>query len=146
MEWNNPSAATPYLRGLASAGLTLDSAYTLPVCSPSRAALMTGVYPYRIGFQVFASLACLAAGGEDPLQRGFGKNAPEGLPLSTPLLPELLHKAGYTTHGWGKWHLGFCAEAYTPRNRQAPSNPCLQCSVVSYIAKLSLLSFLVVSM
>ena len=61
VEWNNPSAVTPYLMGLARTGLTLDSAYTLPVCSPSRAALMTGVYPYRIGFQVFPSLPCLAA-------------------------------------------------------------------------------------
>ena len=40
--WNNPSSPTPTLDSLAAEGVILDSAYTLPVCTPSRAALMTG--------------------------------------------------------------------------------------------------------
>ena len=52
VSWNNPSAKTPNLGSLADTGIILDSAYTLPVCSPSRAALMTGIYPYKFGFQV----------------------------------------------------------------------------------------------
>ena len=52
VSWNNPSAKTPNLGSLANTGIILDSAYTLPVCSPSRAALMTGIYPYKFGFQV----------------------------------------------------------------------------------------------
>jgi len=100
VSWNNPSAPTPTLRSLAKDGVILDTAYTLPVCSPSRAALMTGIYPYKIGFQ-----------------RGFGKNLPEGLPLNVKILPEYLKDLGYSTHGFGKWHLGFCSEAYTPLKR-----------------------------
>ena len=33
------------------------------------------------------------------------------------LLPERLRKLGYSTHGFGKWHLGFCSPGYTPRHR-----------------------------
>jgi len=102
VSWNNPSSSTPHLSSLAtsSSGTILDSAYTLPVCTPSRAALMSGIYPFKLG-----------------LQRGFGKHSPEGLPLNTTLLPEYLRREGYSTHGFGKWHLGFCSEAYTPLRR-----------------------------
>lgn len=100
VSWNNPSAPTPTLESLAKDGVILDTAYTLPVCSPSRAALMTGIYPYKFG-----------------LQRGFGKNLPVGLPLDVKILPEYLRDLGYSTHGFGKWHLGFCSEAYTPLKR-----------------------------
>jgi len=98
--WNNPSSPTSHLDSLAEEGVILDSAYTLPICSPSRAALLTGVYPYKFGFQ-----------------RGFGPNMPEGLPLNLDLLPKLLHDQGYSTHGFGKWHLGFCSDLYTPTER-----------------------------
>ena len=50
-------------------------------------------------------------------QRGFGKNLPVGLPLDVKILPEYLRDLGYSTHGFGKWHLGFCSEAYTPLRR-----------------------------
>ena len=40
--WNNPSSPTSHLDSLAEEGVILDSAYTLPICSPSRAALLTG--------------------------------------------------------------------------------------------------------
>ena len=55
VSWNNPSAPTPNLQHLAEDGIILDTAYTLPVCTPSRAALMTGIYPYKFGFQVMGS-------------------------------------------------------------------------------------------
>jgi len=54
VSWNNPSAKTPALGRLAKSGVTLSNAYTLPVCSPSRAAIMTGVYPFRMGLQVMS--------------------------------------------------------------------------------------------
>ena len=53
VSWNNPSVSwSPSLDRLASSGTILDTAYTLPVCSPSRAALLTGTQPYKFGFQV----------------------------------------------------------------------------------------------
>merc|ERR1712154_199442 len=102
VSWNNPRGFTPHLGKLAqeSGGIILDNAYSLPVCTPSRTALLTGVYPFKLG-----------------LQRGFGKHSPEGLPLNTTLLPEHLRREGYATHGFGKWHLGFCSESYTPLKR-----------------------------
>ena len=100
VSWNNPRGSTPYLARLAKEGIILDNAYSLPVCTPSRSALLTGVYPFRIG-----------------LQRGFGKHTPEGIPLNTTLLPQYMKDRGYSTHGLGKWHLGFCSESYTPLRR-----------------------------
>ena len=116
VSWNNPLAPTPTLKSLAEDGVILDTAYTLPVCTPSRAALLTGIYPYKFGFQVmdslYTSFLIILI-----YQRGFGKNVPEGLPLNLKILPEYLKDLGYTTHGFGKWHLGFCSEAYTPLKR-----------------------------
>ena len=51
------------------------------------------------------------------MQRGFGSFFPEGIPTSIPLLPEYLRKEGYKNHNFGKWHLGFCSERYTPTAR-----------------------------
>ena len=52
VSWNNQKAPTPNLKSLAKSGTILDNAYTLPICSPSRAAILTGKYPFKIGFQV----------------------------------------------------------------------------------------------
>ena len=100
VSWNNPKGSTPHLGKLAEDGIILDNAYSLPVCTPSRTALLTGVYPFKLG-----------------LQRGFGKHTPEGIPLNTTLLPQYMKDLGYTTHGLGKWHLGFCSQSYTPLRR-----------------------------
>ncbi len=87
---------TPSLAGLAAEGVTMTDFYAAaPVCGPSRAALFTGQYPARIGFE---------------------KNirAPtDGLPSSIPSLPRWLKNAGYRTALLGKWHLGY-APATTP--------------------------------
>ena len=82
VSWNNPRGFTPHLGKLAQDGIILDNAYSLPVCTPSRSALLTGVYPFKLG-----------------LQRGFGKHTPEGIPLNTTLLPQYMKDLGYTTHG-----------------------------------------------
>ena len=52
VSWNNPLADTPFLDTLATNGVILDNTYTLPSCTPSRAAILTGVYPFKMGLQV----------------------------------------------------------------------------------------------
>ena len=86
VSWNNPDMQTPVLERLARTGVILDQFYTQPKCSPSRAALMTGLYPYKTS-----------------MQRGsIGPFRPTGLPTVLPTLPELLRQEGYSTHLVGK--------------------------------------------
>ena len=67
---------------LARSGVMLSQSYVSPKCSPSRAALLTGLYPWRVG-----------------LQRGaIERFQPDGLNSSLSLLPQHLRAAGYSTH------------------------------------------------
>jgi arylsulfatase A-like enzyme len=99
--WHGSEIATPNLDRLAMAGARLESFYVQPVCSPTRAALMTGRYPIRHGLQV---------GVIRPW-------AQYGLPLEEQLLPQGLKAAGYKTAIVGKWHLGSFERAYLPTQR-----------------------------
>lgn len=92
---------TPNLDKVAAAGTVLKQFYVQPVCSPTRASLMTGRYPMRYGLQV---------GVIRPW-------AEYGLPLEEQMLPEGLRSAGYTTVAIGKWHLGSFDKAYFPTAR-----------------------------
>ncbi len=92
---------TPRIDKLAAAGTMLDAFYVQPVCSPTRAALMTGRYPMRHGLQV---------GVVRPW-------AQYGLPLEERTLAQALQEAGYTTAIIGKWHLGHFAPEYLPTRR-----------------------------
>lgn len=99
--WRGGAIKTPHLDQLARAGARLEQFYVQPVCSPTRAALMTGRYPLRYGLQV---------GVVRPW-------AQYGLPLEERMLPQVLHEAGYETAIVGKWHLGHFRREYLPTRR-----------------------------
>ncbi|KAK3922899.1 Arylsulfatase I [Frankliniella fusca] len=92
---------TPNLDALAYSGLILNNYYVTPICTPTRAALMTGKYPIHTGMQHTVL---------------FGAE-PRGLPLSEVLLPQYLHARGYDCRIVGKWHLGHFRREYTPTHR-----------------------------
>ncbi|MFO1464683.1 MAG: arylsulfatase [bacterium] len=92
---------TPNLDKLAQGGARLEQFYAQPMCTPSRAALMTGRYPHRYGLQT----AVIPSAGQ------------YGLPTDEWLLPQALKEAGYRTAIVGKWHLGHAKKEYWPRQR-----------------------------
>jgi len=91
---------TPNLDRIAKSGAILESFYVQPVCSPTRAALLTGRYAVRTG-----------------VYNVVRPSAPWGLPLAERMLPQALREAGYETAICGKWHLGEFEEAYRPTRR-----------------------------
>ena len=91
------SNASPNLDQLALNGIRFTQGYSnSPVCSPTRFALMTGRYQYR-----------LRGAAEEPINFKSRGNTILGLPVDIPTLPSMLRKTGYQTALFGKWHLGF---------------------------------------
>ena len=106
--WNDvsfhgsPQIPTPTIDSLASAGVRLENYYVNPVCSPTRASLMSG------RSQIHHGVYLPYGSGEDAM----------GLNLTYPLLPALLSRHhGYKTAMVGKWHLGFKTVDYLPSFR-----------------------------
>lgn len=88
--------------GLAAQGVRFDSAYCAqPICSPSRAALLTGKSPARLHLTNF-----LPGRADAPSQKLLQPVIEGRLALDEVTLAELLQGAGYTTACIGKWHLG----------------------------------------
>ena len=87
----------PHLDRLRSEGIWLSQCYSsAPVCSPTRAALLTGLCQQRVS-RCFDWVV-------------GGRHGTEGLPPGTVTLPEMLRRNGYATGMFGKWHLGGCKE------------------------------------
>ena len=98
--YGHPENKTPHLDQLAREGLRFTDFHANgPMCSPTRAALLTGRYQHRLGREFEGALSA--------------KSPHIGLPPEITTLPKILKQAGYATGMYGKWHLGY----------QAPSVP-----------------------
>lgn len=92
---------TPNIDKLAATGAKLVGFYAQPMCTPTRACLMTGRYPFRYGLQTAVI----------PSVSDYGLDTDEWL------VPQCLKEAGYQTAIIGKWHLGHADKKYWPNQR-----------------------------
>lgn len=93
---------TPNIDALAREGVVLDQFYTAPICSPTRAGIMTGRYPNRFGLR----------------QNVIPPWSKFGVDTAEVFLPEMLAAAGYKNRAaLGKWHLGDAYKIYLPLHR-----------------------------
>jgi arylsulfatase A-like enzyme len=93
---------TPNMDALASNGLELNRFYANPVCSPTRASLLTGLHIFNHG---------VVRPFQNPTAEQFG------LSPDLKIMPQYFKEAGYQTALSGKWHLGMHDEAFWPTNR-----------------------------
>ena len=92
---------TPWIDAMAKEGTRFTDYYAAaPICSPSRAGLLTGCYPRRVGNHIWVHRA----------------DSPSGINPNELTIAELLKAGGYATACIGKWHLGF-HEPFLPRNQ-----------------------------
>ena len=100
--YGNPEVQTPHMDRLAREGARFANAFvTTPVCSPSRASFLTGLYPTRMGITDYI---------------GLEAHAGLGLPPEIVTWPELLQQHGYLTALLGKWHLGMQPQFHPTRH------------------------------
>ncbi len=91
---------TPHIDQLAAEGMRFTDAYAAcPVCSPTRASIMTGKYPARLHLTDFI------AGGDFPYEEYSQPQWQKYLPLEEVTIAEVFKTAGYATACFGKWHL-----------------------------------------
>ncbi|NNE08213.1 MAG: sulfatase-like hydrolase/transferase [Gemmatimonadetes bacterium] len=103
--YGHPIVKTPHLDRIANEGSRFDQFYVqAPICSPTRAGILTGQYPARLS--IFVALAT-AAGNESA-------GIPDWLDPEVPTIADSLHARGYRTAVFGKWHLGRLAGAPEP--------------------------------
>jgi arylsulfatase A-like enzyme len=104
LDGGTPRIPTPNIDRIGREGATFTAGYVVaPVCSPSRAGLMTGRYPQRFGFEF----------NNGPAQRDIERGL--GLPTDEVTLGQALQGAGLRTAVIGKWHLGANDDFYPTR-------------------------------
>lgn len=102
---------TPHLDRLAREGVRFTDAYAAaPVCSPTRASIITGKYPARLGITNY-----LPGKHPTPFSKLIGVDCVQQLPLSETSIAEALKPLGYKSASIGKWHLG--DEPYFPEKQ-----------------------------
>jgi len=101
---------TPHIDQLAKEGMRFTNAYaSCPVCSPTRASILTGKHPARLNITDWIP-------GSDPKNRPLlGTKDQHELPLGENTMAEALKEVGYQTGFFGKWHLG--EQGYYPENQ-----------------------------
>ncbi|MEO1245700.1 MAG: sulfatase [Pseudomonadota bacterium] len=107
---------TPHIDAIANAGMQFSQAYSAnPVCSPTRASLMTGKNPARL------QITDYIPGSPYPYARLLRPAEIPGLPLEEVTLAELLKSHGYATGHFGKWHLNV-DKNYVPGRPMDPAS------------------------
>jgi arylsulfatase A-like enzyme len=112
---------TPNIQRLAARGMTFSNAYASPICSPTRASIMTGQNPARHGMTAPAAhleaerFEAVAGESGPPQQKSTNVKSSTRLAPATPMLGQVLSDAGYSTGHFGKWHLG--REPHSPLER-----------------------------
>lgn len=102
---------TPNIDRLAAQGMRFTDAYAAaPLCSPTRASVLTGKYPARLHL----TMALPGTLRPQPYHRMSGPAMPPGLPLEEMTIAKALKSVGYATAAIGKWHLG--KAGYYPEN------------------------------
>ncbi|KAH8030610.1 hypothetical protein HPB51_010441 [Rhipicephalus microplus] len=92
---------TPNIDALATDSIVLDNHYVSPLCTPSRATLLSGRHPIHTGLQHNVIYSAM----------------PYAFPLHFKLMPEYFKALGYESHAVGKWHLGHMTRNHTPTRR-----------------------------
>lgn len=98
---------TPNINRLAQRSVQFMNSYAAaPVCSPTRASLMTGKWPARLHFTIWSEAASASERKNQEVYRYLPPSTLESLPLEEITVAEELKKNGYLTAHVGKWHLG----------------------------------------
>ena len=122
--YGNELAQTRHIDSIGRDGVRFTAGYSsAPLCSPSRAGLVTGRYQQRFGFEQQVSSGAYPErrpvldedGNMAPLQ-GEAEYLRRGIPTTEKNIGELFRAAGYRTGVFGKWHLGH-GEQFLPQNR-----------------------------